>query len=152
MTVPRTIRPREGEQPGTPFEGFEAGTHLGPLEFAIDAEVAESYRELHGGDADWYRDAGGEVGPLVPPTVLALYLMPLLYRRYPPLQGIVLMQQRFAFHRPLRAAEPLTATGRIEDTYERRGRHFVRWRAEFRTADGGLASEATNTFMLPEES
>lgn len=151
MTIPSTIRLKEGEQPGAPFEAFEVGATLGPIEFTIDAGIAESYRELHGGDADWYRDAGGEVGPLVPPTVLALYLLPVLYQRYPPLQGIVLTHQRFAFHHPLRAGEPVTASGRVLETYERRGRKFVRWSAEFRLADGTLAAEAGNTFMLPEE-
>ena len=150
MTIPRTIRPREGEQPGTPFEAFEDGATLGPLEFTIDAGTAEAYRELHGGDAAWYRDAGGDAGPLVPPAVLSLYLLPILYQRYPPLQGIVLTHQRFALHRPLRAGDLVIATGRIDEKYERRGRRFVRWTATFRTAGGALAAEATNTFMLPE--
>ena len=149
MTIPRTIRPREDEQPGTPFEAYTAGEPLGPLHFTIDAGTAEAYRELHGGDGDWYRNAGGDQGPLVPPTLIALYLLPVIYTRYPPLQGIVLTQQRFAFHRPLRAGDPLVATGRVLETYERRGRQFVRWQAEFRTAAGDLAVEAQNTFMLP---
>ncbi len=150
MTIPSAIRLKEGEQPGTPFEAFEPGEALGPLEFTIDAGIADAWRELHGGDAAWHRTAGGADGPLVPPMVLALYLLPILYQRYPPLQGIVLTRQRFAFHRLLRAEEPLVATGRIAETYERRGRKFVRWSAEFRTAAGDLAAEAANTFMLPE--
>ena len=150
MTIPSTIRLKEGEQPGAPYEAFEPGATLGPIEFTIDAGIAEAYRELHGGDAQWYIDAGGEIGPLVPPTVLALYLLPVMYQRYPPLQGIVLTHQRCAFHRALHADEPITATGRVLEKYERRGRKFVRWTAEFRMADGTLAAEADNTFMLPD--
>ncbi len=149
MTIPSAIRPKEGEQPGTPFEAFEPGASLGPLAFDIDAGIADAWAELHGADRDWYRNAGGDGGPIVPPGVLALYLVPLLYQRYPPEQGIVLTHQRFAYHRPLRAAEPLIAFGRIEETYERRGRRYVRWSAAYRTGDGVPVAEAGNTFMLP---
>lgn len=150
MTIPSAIRPREGEQPGTPFAAFEPGAALGPLDFSIDAAVADAWAELHGADRDWYRAAGGHDGGLVPPGVLALYLVPVLYLRYPPAQGIVLTHQRFAYHRPLHAGEPLTALGRIEEKYERRGRRFVRWSAVYRAGDGALVAEATNTLMLPE--
>jgi acyl dehydratase len=145
VTIPSTIRLREGEQPGTAYEGFEVGASLGPVEFTIDAGIADAWLELHEGDGAWYRAAGG----IVPSSVLSLYLLPVLYQRYPPLQGIVLTRQQFAFHRPLRAGEPLTAAGRVVEKYERRGRQFIRWSAEFRTADGTLVVDAANSFMLP---
>lgn len=151
MTVPRTIRLREGEQPGAPYEVFEPGTELGPLEFSIDAGTADAYMDLHGCDRDWYLTHGKASKMLVPPMVLGLYLLPILYQRYPPLQGIVLTRQRFSFLQPLHAGEPMVASGHVIEKYERRGRRFVRWSATFRFHSGDLAAEAENTFMLPAE-
>lgn len=151
MTIPSSIRLKEGEQPGAPYAAFQVGATLGPLAFTVDGGVAEAYRELHGGDGPWYREAGGEDGAYVPTLVLALYLLPVLYQRYPPLQGIVLTHQQFAFHLPVRAGDALVAEGAVLEKYERRGRRFVRWQAAFRTPAGDLVAEARNTFMLPLE-
>lgn len=36
MTRPSGIRPKEGQQPGAPFESFHAGGRLPPMRFTLD--------------------------------------------------------------------------------------------------------------------
>ena len=87
------------------------------------------------------------------PTVLAVYLLAVVYRKYPPIQGIIFTDVSWRFHAPIWADEDteISATGVVKDKFEKRGKHFVRWSAEFRRADGELLTTATNTMYVPSE-
>src|SRR5690242_15652867 len=87
VTRPSALRPREGEQPGTPFERFSAGVALTPMQFTLDPEVIAEYTSLLGADLSWYQNCKGTAGWRAPATSPALYLLALLYRTFPPVQG-----------------------------------------------------------------
>lgn len=150
MTLPSAIRPKEGQQPGTPFETFSVGAPLRPMSFTLDAEVVDEYARLLGAELAWYHAPPGVAGSLAPATSPALFLLALLYRTFPPVQGLVLTHVAFAFLQPWAPGMAITGTGVITETSERRGRQYVSWRAEFREdASGRLLTHAANTFTLP---
>ena len=150
MTHPTAIRPQEGAQPGTPFAAFAVGAALRPMSFTLDAEVLDEYSRLLGADLAWYHAPPGEAGPLAVATAPALYLLALLYRTFPPVQGLVLTHQAFDFVLPWEPGMAITATGAISETTERRGRQFVSWQGSFTDdATGDLLTRASNTFVLP---
>ena len=157
MTRPSDIRPKEGQQPGTPFEAFHVGARLRPMTFTLDNEVVDEYTRLIGGDLSWYHAPPGGGGPLAPATTPALFLLALLYRTFPPVQGLVLTHASFEFREPWVPGTQITATGAITETRERRGRQYVAWEGQFVEGDSGdeevrghVLTVARNTFTLPE--
>lgn len=150
MTRPSELKPREEEQPGTPAAGFRVGEALPEMRFTITPEIVEEYMEAVEADRSSYELDGRRVSP---PNVLAVYQLAVLYRRYPPIQGIILTEQVWEWHEPIWAEETteLVASGRIVERYERRSKQYVRWSAEFRrAADGVLVAGSVNTLYVPE--
>ena len=155
MTRPADIRPKEGQQPGTPFEAFHTGARLRPMTFTLDGDVLDEYTRLIGGDTAWYHAPPDGSGPVAPATTPALFLLALLYRTFPPVQGLVLTHAGFEFLAPWVPGMQITATGVITETRERRGRQYVAWEAQFIEGEdeerrGRLLTVARNTFTLPE--
>jgi acyl dehydratase len=151
MTRPSDIRPKEGQQPGTPFESFHAGDPLQPMRFILDGDVLDEYTRLIGGDLDWYHAPPGAAGPVGPATTPALFLLALLYRTFPPVQGLVLTHAGLEFVAPWAPGMHLTATGAIMETSVRRGRPYVSWEGQFIEDESGrLLTVAQNTFTLPQ--
>ena len=149
MTHPTEIKPREGDQNGTPWAAFKPDAALPPVEFTITPEIVEQYASAVAADSDVYEIDGR---PVAPPNVLAVYLLAVLYRRYPPIQGIILAKQNWRWNQPIWADETtkVVADGRIVDVYERRGKSYVRWSARFLDGKGNPIASAENTIYLPQ--
>lgn len=148
MTRPSDIKPREGEVRGTRFEEYVVHEPLPELRFTVTPDVVHEYAEAVEGDPSGYEHGGGKVALS---SVFAPYLMAVLYRKYPPAQGGIMASNVFRFHRPIPADREteIVADGRIEETFEKRGRKYVRYSARFRTANGDLVAEAVNTSTFP---
>src|SRR5699024_12182300 len=150
MTRPSEVKPREGDQPGTPYAVVEVGAKLPEMNFSITPEINEEYlAAIDEQDADYYVYQGR---PVCAPNVLSVYLLAVLYRRYPPIQGIVVYDQSWRWHNPIYADEttPLVAEGRVTDKYEKRGRKWLKFEAVFKKEDGTIIAEAKHTLHLPE--
>ena len=149
MTRPSEIRLREDELPGATSAEFEVGVALPELRFTITPDVIADYLAAVDADPALYVLDGR---PVAPPNVLSVYLMPVLYRRYPPIQGIIQAEVAWRWHHPIYADEEtdVVVTGSIVEREQRRGKWFVRWTAAFHRADGALLAEAANRFNLPE--
>jgi len=148
MTRPSDIKPREGEVRGTRYEEYVTHDALPELRFTITPDVVREYAEAVDGDPAGYEHGGDKVAL---PSVLAPYLMAVLYRKYPPAQGGIMASNVFRFHHPISAETDteIVADGRIEETFEKKGRKYVRYSARFRTAAGDLVAEAVNTSTFP---
>lgn len=148
MTWPSEIKPREGEKPGTRFEEYQIGDVLPPLGFTVTPEVIQAYAQSVLCDEGGY-EVGGRMA--APTSVLAVYLMAVLYRRFPPLQGGVMAANSFEFYRPLWVDEDteLVGSGYITNKTEKRGRKYVSYCAEFATEDGALVARAANSSTFP---
>lgn len=148
MTRPSEIKPREGDQPGTVYSDYEIGSKLPELRFTITPEIMREYAGLVDGSADGYAIDGRRAAL---PSVISVYFMAVLYQKYPPQQGGIMAGNKFTFHRPIWADEPIEiiGTGEIKNKFEKRGRRYVSYLAEFRTSSGELVSTALNTSTFP---
>jgi hypothetical protein len=148
MTRPSEIKFREGSVPGTAYDGFKVGVALDELRFTITPEIVEEYIGAVQGDPKLYQVDGRKVAP---PNVLGVYMTCLIYRTFPPIQGIVMYELKMKFHHPIWADEKteIVAKGRVVDKFEKRGRYFINWEAEYRNGGGVLLATLNNTFNVP---
>ncbi len=148
MTRPTEIKPREGEQPGTLYEDYVVGSTIDPVHFTISPEIMREYAGLVDGDPEGYEIDGRKASL---PSVISVYFMGVLYQKYPPQQGGIMAANKFTFHDPIWADETteLIGTGVIKDKFEKRGRRYVRFLAEFHRPDGTRVATALNTSTFP---
>jgi hypothetical protein len=149
MTRPSDIKPREGSVAGTTFDAFEEGKALGPVRFDITPEICQEYFDAVQSDRALYRVDGRLAAP---PNVLLPYMTVPVYQTYPPNQGIVMAEVDLRWTAPIWADEttPVVATGRILRKFEKRGRRYVQWEAQFARDKGEVFATLTNTFHVPE--
>jgi hypothetical protein len=149
MTRPSDVKPREGEQPGTLAADYQAGATLPKLAFTVTPDIIDEYIAAIDSEKALYTLDGR---PVAPPNVLAVYQLAVLYRRYPPIQGIILTEQEWQWHSPIWADEDtdIEADGEVTGKFEKRGKTFVRWSAQFRRRDGTPIATSTNTMFVPE--
>ena len=149
MTRPSDIKPREGSVEGTRWERFEEGRRLGPVRFEITPAICDEYMDAVQADRSLYRVDGRQAAP---PNVLLPYMTVPIYQTYPPNQGIVMAEVDLSWSAPIWADEttPVVATGRVLRKFERRGRRYVQWEAEFARDGGQPFARLTNTFHVPE--
>ncbi len=150
MTRPSEIKPREDAQPGTPYAEIQVGADLPEMRFFLTPEINDEYlAAIDEQDAAYYVVDGHRVAA---PNVLSVYLLAVLYRKYPPIQGIVVFDQAWRWHHPIWAEETtdLVAHGRVEDKFEKKGRKYIRFTAEFTRADGQPIASAKHTLHIPQ--
>lgn len=148
MTRPDQLKPREDSVPGTPYDSFVVGTALPELRFTITPAIVEEYFDSVEADRSLYKLDGRLAAP---PNVLFPYMTVPLYRKYPPIQGIVMAEVEFRWHNPIWADEntDMLVTGKVADKFEKRGRRYVRWEAEWKRADGTPIASMVNAFHVP---
>jgi hypothetical protein len=149
MTRPADIKPREDSTPGTPYARFDVGVDLGETRFTVTPAICDEYFDAVDADRALYVVDGRQAAP---PNVLFPYMTCAIYRKYPPIQGIVMAEADMEFHHPIWADEStdVVATGRVLDKFERKGRRYVKWEEEFRRVDGQLLARLVNVFHVPE--
>lgn len=149
MTRPGDVKPREGELPGTRWEEFEVGAELPAFTFTLTPDVVQEYASLIESKPDGYAFDGQRYAV---PSVLSLYLMAVLYRKYPPAQGGIMASNKFWYVSPLAAgaSTDIVASGQIVDKFEKRDRRYVRYSAEFRTCEGKVIARAENLSTFPD--
>jgi hypothetical protein len=149
MTRPADVKIREDSTPGTRFGAFAVGERLPLVRFTITPEIVEEYMTAIEADEALYRIGGRRVAP---PNILSAYMTSTVYRRYPPIQGIIMISVAFAFHQPIWADEDtdIDYDGVVTAKFERRGRKYVQWKGEYRRAgDGALVATVENCFSVP---
>jgi len=148
MTRPVELRAREDASVGTAFAAFCVGERFGPLRFELEPTFIDEYIRASGIDESLYYIEGRAVAP---PQVLTLFLMPTLHKRYPPLPGAVMATLEVELRNPIWRNEVtnVVSEGVIEEKFERRGRRYVTWSAEYRRAEGTVLAKITNTFVAP---
>ena len=149
MVRPSDVKIREGATPGTPYADFEIGREFNEVRFLITPDIIEEYASAVEAERSLYVLNGREVSP---PNVLFVYMTGVVYRTYPPIQGIVMADVDFLWRHPIYADESteVVATGRGIEKFEKRGRRYIRWSGEFKRADGILLASIINTFHVPE--
>jgi len=148
MTRPSDIKPREGDVPGTTFEQYVIGETFPEVRFTITPDIIDEYTRSVDGDVQAYKIGGR---PVALPSVLCVYLMAVMYRKYPPLQGGIMAGNKFSFHGPIWADEEteIVGTGKVENKFEKRGRRYIQYSATFKNGRGEHIATAVNTSTFP---
>jgi len=143
MTRPVEIKPRDAGRPGSEYENWAVGVPFAELTFEITPDICDEYAVAITGRPDGYV-IGGKRAAI--PSIFGLYLNAVLHRTYYPNHG-VMVDTRFRFHRPVWADETtwVRATGHIKDKFEKRGRKYMKWSAEFIGRDGNAILSADTT-------
>lgn len=149
MTRPSEVKPREGDLPGARWDDFEVGAKLSRFTFTVTPDIVEEYSAAIDCEAAQFHLDGQEVAV---PSVLSVYLMAVLYRKYPPAQGGIMAGNKFRHHAPIlaNADTEIVASGEVLEKFEKRGRRYVRYSARFESgSDGTLIAEAENVSTFP---
>lgn len=148
MTRPTEVKPREDEQPGTKWEEFEVGAELPQFSFTISPDIVAEYSRAIDADPQGMVLDGKRV---TVPSILSVYLMAVLYRKYPPAQGGIMASNKFRYYGPISADSDTTvvASGKVLEKYEKRGRRYVRYMARFTNDNGDPIAEAENISTFP---
>ncbi|GAA0517623.1 MaoC family dehydratase N-terminal domain-containing protein [Pigmentiphaga sp. GD03639] len=149
MTRPSEVKPREGDLPAALFKDWQIGAEFPELRFTITPDVIDEYLSVVSGTPEAYVIDGRRAAP---PNVVAVYLMAVMYRKYPPQQGGIMIGNTFSFHHPIWADEEteVIGSGRLEDKYEKKGRKYICYSVDFRRADGQKLTSIVHTSAFPE--
>jgi hypothetical protein len=149
MTRPSDVKPREGDQPAALYKDWQVGAEFPELRFTIPPDVIEEYLSVVNADPANYVIDGRQAAP---PNVIAVYLMAVMYRKYPPQQGGIMVGNTISFFHPIWADETteVIGSGRLTDKYEKKGRKYICYTVDFHRADGQKLTSINHTSAFPE--
>lgn len=149
MTRPSEVKPREGEQPAALYKDWEIGGEFPALHFTITPDIVDEYLSVVDADRANYVIDGRQAAP---PNVVLVYMMAVMYRKYPPQQGGIMIGNTIAFHNPIWADETteVVGTGRLTDKYEKKGRKYICYDVEFSRPNGTVLAKVNHTSAFPE--
>ncbi len=148
MTSPSDIKPREGDLPGASWDNYVIGDKLPATRFTITQEELPENHIAIDSDPKGVLIDGRRAAV---PSVLFVYLMAVFYRKYPPTQGGIMSGNKISFFHPIWADEDteIVGTGEVLEKFEKKGRRYIRYAAEFALADGTKVARAVNTSTFP---
>jgi hypothetical protein len=149
MTRPSEVKPREGDQPAALYKDWQIGAEFPELRFTITPDIVQEYLSVISADAANYMIDGRQAAP---PNVVAVYMMAVMYRKYPPQQGGIMIGNTFRFKHPIWADETteVVGSGRLTEKYEKKGRKYVCYRVDFHRADGQPLSSVDHVSAFAE--
>jgi len=149
MTRPSEVKPREGDLPAALYKDWQIGAAFPELRFTITPDVIDEYMSVVSATPPAYVIDGRRAAP---PNVVAIYLMAVMYRKYPPQQGGIMIGNTFTFHHPIWADEDteVIGSGKLVDKYEKKGRKYICYTVEFTRADGQRLATIVHTSAFPE--
>jgi acyl dehydratase len=149
MTRPSEIKPREGEQPAALYKDWQVGATFDPLPFTVTPDIVREYMSVVDADPKNYVIDGRAAAPS---NVLFVYMMAVMYRRYPPQQGGIMIGNTVEFHNPIWADEStdVIGSGRVTNKFEKKGRKYICYDVNFKRPDGTLLMSVSHTSCFPE--
>src|SRR5690606_5418848 len=148
MTRPSDVKPREGELPAALYNDWVIGQEFDALPFTITQDIVQEYISVVNADRENYVIDGRQAAP---PNVVLVYMMAVMYRKYPPQQGGIMIGNTIEFHHPVWADEDteVVGMGRVTDKYERKGLKYIKYDVEFTTPEGRLLVAVNHTSAFP---
>jgi hypothetical protein len=144
MTRPSEVKPREGDLPPALYKDWQVGSEFPELRFEITPDIVQEYMSVVSAEAGNYVVDGRRAAP---PNVVAVYMMAVMYRKYPPQQGGIMIGNTFNFFHPVWADETtsVVGSGRVTDKYEKKGRKYICYTVDFHRADGQKLTSVRHT-------
>jgi hypothetical protein len=136
---------------------LEAGDVFEPVEYELTAFMASEY--AHGVEENWegFHASTPSQRQIRPPTMIHVDKMRILEKNCLKEQRIsgqtgpnarVHYEYHATQHSPAYVGETLIVSGEITDRYVKRGRTYIDYRLEVRTADGRLVTTYTDKTLL----
>jgi hypothetical protein len=149
MTRPSEVKPREGDQPAALYKDWEVGAEFPALSFSVTPDIVEEYLSVTSSNKENFIIEGRQAAP---PNVLAVYMMAVMYRKYPPQQGGIMIGNTFSFFHPIWADETteVIGSGRVTEKFEKKGRKYICYAVDFARADGQKLCSVLHTSAFPE--
>ena len=149
MTRPCDVKPREGDLPAALYKDWQIGAKFPELRFTVTPDIVDEYLSVVDGDPANYMVDGRRAAP---PNVLAVYMMAVMYRKYPPQQGGIMIGNTFNFYHPLWADEDtvVIGSGQLTDKYEKKNRKYICYSVDFARADGTRLCSVRHTSAFAE--
>lgn len=137
---------------------LEVGDELGPVTYEMTPFVVREYCRGVGEDAEIYHSAAASPTGIqqAPPTLVHVDKLRLFRHSCPEGPGPnarIHVEFHSRNHQPVNVGEQLTATGRVSDRYQKRGRTYLEIAVELRSAaDRRLLISYADTAVLAYES
>ena len=133
---------------------LEIGTETGTIDFTITKSMVEDYYDIMDIGDGLFGDVDSVRQEIAPPELITKSAAQSLFFDYilSEIGRTVRAKQQFIFLKPVPVGSRLTATGRIAEKYERRGKQFVVFEATFLDEAGEptVVDRRTN-FILPAD-
>jgi acyl dehydratase len=143
---------------------LEAGDVFEPVRYTLTAQDAEAYADGNEEDGEWFHSDASPWGRQVrTPTMIHSDKMRILEanctkeRRIaamtgeappPPTDARIHFEYHAKHHSPAFVGEELVVSGRIADRFVKRGRDYLNYELEVRTADGRLVTTYRDLTVL----
>jgi N-terminal half of MaoC dehydratase len=137
---------------------LEAGDVFEPVEYVLTGYMCSEYAHGVEESCEWFHGARSPAGRQIrPPTMIHVDKMRILEKNCLKEQRVsgargpdarVHYEYHARHHSPAFAGERLVVTGRITDRYVKRGRTYIDYALEVRTADGRLVTTYTDKTLL----
>jgi acyl dehydratase len=134
------------------FDDLRVGQELGPVRHHVTARMIREYAAATGDTQPWHTAGAPPYdGPVAHPAMATIFSTRLLGRsgiERP--SGGIHAKHEYEFLGAVRAGQWLTTTGRVVETYERRGRKYVVCDALTVDESGRPVARCRATQVLPE--
>jgi hypothetical protein len=137
---------------------LEAGDVFAPVEYVVTPYMASEYAHGVEESCEWFHGPHSPAGRQIrPPTMIHVDKMRILEKNCLKEQRIagakgpaarVHYEYHARHHSPACVGERLIVTGRIADRYVKRGRTYLLYELEVRTADGRLVTTYSDRTLL----
>jgi hypothetical protein len=137
---------------------LEAGDVFEPVEYVLTAYMCSEYAHGVEESREWFHGVQSPPGRQIrPPTMIHVDKMRILEKNCLKEQRVsgargpdarVHYEYHARHHSPAFVGERLVVTGRITDRYVKRGRTYIDYALEVRTADGRLVTTYTDKTLL----
>jgi acyl dehydratase len=128
----------------------QVGDEIGSVEFTVDADMVERTAWANDDYNPWYLEDSPFGGRIASPMAALAFDGSLFYDFYAyPSGGSLFAKQEFEFIAPLKVGEPYRMTGRLLETYRRRGRSYFRMGLSVVDASGAEVLRMVKTVATP---
>ncbi len=124
----------------------KADTPLGPLPWRLEAFEGAILCFMNEIREERYLQTAAQDEPIALPVVAVWASFSLLMNRFA-FGPLVDVKHAFSWHRPLRIGEATILSGRIIETFEKRGRHYLVWSTVCKTPEGDPIFDLTHTII-----
>lgn len=131
---------------------LKVGDKVGEVEIGITEEMIDAYAAAVGDFNPIYMEKDTSGRRIAHPELLPKYAMAKLWEPTLDLMPNIRAKQAFTYYQPIRTGTKYKATGYVAEKYEKKGRLFITFEADFTDELGNIVLKDRRTqFILPQD-